>query len=297
MDEHTLSRLRQCLTLAMALTLMVLGGCSSTVNGAVGLDRAEGLERFTIDELRFVEWGWDVARTAEHIHGHGSFFASGELLERHSLGVVRVESRQPVGPSKWSSELGSGIIMASDTAVLLLTAQHVLGPARAGATLYFTARDGERVECTLPDPGGAPRDLAVVRVTDADDAFVGGSPGSAFARNSRRARRGEPVVIVGYPSGSTGISGDGQVASPPPHGGAPLDPVAVLGRVARLAPLTVEFTAGFVPPGGMSGSPVLAADGALLGVLSSLVREGQDGRYEYSALCEQLIEQDLRLPQ
>lgn len=113
----------------------------------------------------------------------------------------------------------------------------------------------------------------------------------------RAARRGEPVVVAGYPGAMVGVDPTGAVRWSPPHGGAALRPLYVFGEVVTVAPLTLRFRAGVVPMGGMSGAPVRGADGALLGVFVAVSQQGDDGIYEFRGDCEPvrlLFDEELR---
>jgi hypothetical protein len=156
---------------------------------------------------------------------------------------------------------------AADTSCWLLTCAHVVAP---GCTLRVQFPGGRVVPASLIGRAGQDVDLALIRIDAADLPPAEWPP--ALRLRPTLARVGEPCLGLGYPGGvygpalSLGVVCAHAPAFAPNASSAlgPLPALALDGREAAVAPTYVVTDAALA--GGMSGGPLLGADGAVLGV-------------------------------
>jgi S1-C subfamily serine protease len=247
-----------------------------------------GASEYAWTELDYLRAGLAEAEKMSGSPRFSPFFEGRTLSPRFQAGCVRIEARGEAAEEAWTSDLGSGLAFEVGGQAQVLTARHVVGPPRPGVKYFATLETGDQLEMTsLPQPRStAGADVALLQLDVPEDA-----PAHVLAAWTARpgvhaARRGELVVVVGYPGGMVGVDAAGAVRWSPPHRRVALKPLYVFGEVVTQAPLTLRFRAGVVPMRGMSGAPVWGADGALLGVLAAGSQDGQDGIYEFRGDCE-----------
>ncbi len=270
------------------VTMTPLLACRSRVLRVGDYPKRLRASEYAWAELDYLQAGLAEAEKMSASSRFSPFFEGDTLSPRFQAGLVRIEARREVAEEAWSSDLGSGLAFDAGGRIQVLTAQHVVGLQRPGVK-YLAALESGKQFAMIPLPHPGPSREADVVLLQLE--VPQGAPANVLAARTARphlraARRGEPVVVVGYPGGMFGVDATGAVRWSPPHGGAQLRPLYVVGDVVAEAPLTIRFLAGVVPMGGMSGAPVQGADGALLGILVAVFQEGQDGLYEFRGDCE-----------
>lgn len=274
--------------LLMAITLCTLPACSSRGLRIGDYPKRLGALEYAWTELDYIQAGLTEAEGMSSSSRFAPFFEGHTLSPRFQAGLVRIEARHEAAEGKWSSGLGSGLAFDAGGRLQVLTARHVVGLPRPGVKCFATFERGDQlamISLSPPKPA-AEADVALLHLELPEDAPAHVLEARTGRPHVRAARRGEPVVVVGYPGGMVGVDATGAVRWSPPHGGAALKPLYAFGDVETEAPLTLRFRAGVVPMGGMSGAPVRGADGALLGVFVGISQDGQDGIYEFRGDCE-----------
>lgn len=188
--------------------------------------------------------------------------------------VVRIEARHTFIPNGYSSNHGSGILLADGR---ILTARHVLeeNVSDDPLELVVTLADGRVFQAELERPGE--EDWALLKITDASN--------HADILDSKieraEAQVGQPTVLAAYPA-RQGLDEQGKLRSfnkgDPAQGIAvsQLNPALVVSSVETLQPMSLKPLAGFPPIGGMSGGPIFNLKGEVIGVQVS-VSKTQDG--------------------
>jgi S1-C subfamily serine protease len=281
------------------MTLCTLVACRSRALRVSDYPKRLGASEYAWTELDYLRAGVAEAEKMSGSRRFSPFFEGEALSLRFQAGLVRIEARREAAEEAWTSDLGSGLAFDAGGRVQVLTARHVVGPPRPGVKCFATLESGDQLEITsLAQPrSAAGADVALLQLEVPEDAAANVLAAWTARPGVRAARRGEPVVVVGYPGGMVGVDATGSVRWSPPHRGAALKPLYVFGEVVTEAPLTLRFRAGVVPMRGMSGGPVWGADGALLGVLAAGSQDGQDGIYEFRGDCEPvtlLFDEELR---
>ena len=93
------------------------------------------------------------------------------------------------------------------------------------------------------------------------------------------ARKGDLVVVAGYPA-RLGVNRDGNVAYITDVDA--IEPLVTLARVEVASPLKLIPEAGAVPLGGMSGAPILAIGGGVVGIFVSISDTSNEKGVVYS---------------
>ena len=271
-----------------AMMLCTLLACRSRPLRISDYPKRLGASEYTWTQLDYLRAGLAEAEKMSDSPRFSSFFEGHTLSPRFQAGIVRIEARREAAEGAWGSDLGSGLAFDAGGRVQVLTARHVVGPPHSGVKYFAMLESGDQLAMIqVPQPAlPAGGDVALLQLEVPEDAPAPVLAVRTARLHVRTARRGEPVVVVGYPGGMVGVDATGAVSWSPPHHGAALKPFCVFGDVVTEAPLTLRFRAGVVPMGGMSGSPVRGLDGALLGVLVAISQHGQDGLYEFLGGCE-----------
>lgn len=212
--------------------------------------------------------------------------AEGEALratiERASRSVVRVHVRMRFEGSSYSSENGSGVLLAGGRFVL--SAGHVVEVLRApgDARVSVTLVDGTELRASAPEwdyaeYGGAARDWAVLELSE---PLPAGFEGLAMAE----PRSGATVLALGYPD-HVGIDEHGRLAYDLDEGGLALLPQVLIGRIANAGGVGMTPLVGCAPEGGMSGGPLVDREGRVVAILTAVSRSraGDGVRFEVEA--------------
>jgi hypothetical protein len=241
----------------------------------------EGASAYIWTELDQVEAGLKEAQGMAQDPTFSAFFDGAHLRQEYERGVVRFETQHAGDTGTIPMDVGTGLTYRIEDGLCLLTARHILAGV-SQPICRATAQSGQRLDYVLSNPlvGEAQAlDRVVLSGRGATDALM---PEAANKPSVRAAKKGEPVVITGYPLGMIGVGADGRVRSSPGPLEQPLEPIYVLGLIESLSPLSVEIVAGTVPSGGMSGSPVWGSDGSLLGILTTVSRKDDYPGYAFS---------------
>lgn len=185
--------------------------------------------------------------------------------------VVRVRVHYGRKGSSILTDHGTGFLV--DRGRCVLTAGHVLSalgtdPAAevALARTDGTARAARALDRQYAGRPGLGTDLGLFQVEDAEGlaSLEQGAP-----------RAGALVAILGYP-GRMGRNPDGQVVGDDHAKDRPLLPLVVVGRIREGPGTAVDPVAGCIPEGGMSGAPVVDAEGRAVAIQTGVTRL-QDG--------------------
>lgn len=237
---------------------------------------------YTVTDLDYFQWGLDEARIAGETEPFAGFMQAGELAPRFRRDAVRVNSWEmnKAGSSIYGISSGSGILLHSVDGIVLLSARHVIGTGPNECRVFATGVSGVRMELAGPwllESLFNGRDVCLMKRSGNASGDSASFDHSRWPR-TRAARIGEPVVLVGYPSGSAGRTTDGSIKFSPPQLEAPLEPLYTFGKIVSTRPLRAVFVGGLIPSRGMSGSPLWATDGALLGIsVKAVTRWESDG--------------------
>lgn len=177
------------------------------------------------------------------------------VVDRVGPAVVRVESPGAPGhpPGTGSGGIGSGVVIAHDG--LVLTNSHVV----AGASqLRLVFPDGSAREARVlgDDPD---TDLALLR-TDVPR----GTPAARLG-DSKGLRRGQVVVAIGNPLGFESTVTAGVVSALGR---------SLRARSGRLIEDVIQTDAALNP--GNSGGPLVASDGAVIGINTAMIGGAQN---------------------
>lgn len=193
-------------------------------------------------------------------------------IVRGKAACVRIQARfdfDALGLS-FSQASGSGVSVRGPSGTpIVLTAGHTFSSAGAGMRSTAVTMSGRdiptaMVECVHEDA----LDFAVLRwerAPAADDVF----PGTADPVP------GELVVALGYPD-QCGVNTSGSLVRGEAYAAQPLEPLALLLRVASTSPLVLLPVAGALPEGGFSGGGIFNRTGDVIGVLTAV--EWEPGR-------------------
>jgi S1-C subfamily serine protease len=174
------------------------------------------------------------------------------LVELVSPGVATIQVYDPGGRLA-----GTGTGFFVDEGGLLVTNHHVLAGAHSAKVLLADRRSFPLRFIVADDPG---RDLVLARA----ELFGAEVPSLVLA--TARPALGQPVLVIGSPLGLEQTISDGLIAAVRRH--------EDLGIVLQL-------TAPVSP--GSSGSPVITADGRVVGVVTLQFREGQNLNFAVAA--------------
>jgi S1-C subfamily serine protease len=212
------------------------------------------------------------ALSQKYLEKHAPEFS--EMLESIMPWVVRIEVRHSYVKNGYRSNHGTGIILNSGR---VLTAKHVLNEnaQEGGKKILLTMTDGRVLPAEIMKEGE--KDWAILRLTkeESQEAAIK-SPvvmGNATSK--------ETAVFLGYPA-RLGLDEKGKVQSFHKGDGpkripvSKLSPLLVVATVSDPEAMTLKPQAGFPPVGGMSGGPILNAEGKVIGVQNSVSKTTED---------------------
>jgi S1-C subfamily serine protease len=174
------------------------------------------------------------------------------LVEQVSPGVATIHVYDPGG-----GLAGTGTGFFVDESGLLVTNHHVLAGGHSATVLLADRRSFPLRFIVADDPA---RDLVLARA----ELFGAEVPSLVLA--TARPALGQPVLVIGSPLGLEQTISDGLVAAVRRH-----ESLGVL----------LQLTAPVSP--GSSGSPVVTADGRVVGVVTLQFREGQNLNFAVAA--------------
>lgn len=224
-------------------------------------------KRWFVDETFLYEQG--SALSQQYLLEHEAGFA--KKVEELLPWVVRIEVEHSLDANgNPSTNHGTGIILSGGQVV---TAGHVMTANVNGGI--------SKIVLTLPDGRVAHAELE--RLGETDWALLGilAEDGQEALWNSPvklgEAQEGELAVFWGYPA-RLGLGEHGRLQTfhradlEPGLPVSKLSPLLVVGSVLDAEALTLEPLAGFPAVGGMSGGPVLNADGEVIAVQVSVAK-------------------------
>jgi S1-C subfamily serine protease len=173
------------------------------------------------------------------------------LAEKTRPAVVKLVARDASG-----DELGSGTGFFVSAGGRIVTNHHVVRGAPHLAAILEGDREVRILGVLADDEEG---DLAVLQAEE-------GRYPALELEDGRDPRVGEPVAVIGSPVGLAGTLSTGIVAALRAEG-------ADLGPYGKAPSWQLQISAPISP--GSSGSPVLAADGKVVGVAVGLISVGQ----------------------
>ncbi len=231
---------------------------------------AGGEKQWFVDRNLVYERG--SALSGEYLEKHAPDFS--KMLETTIPWIVRIEVRHSYVKNGYSSNHGTGIILKGGR---VLTAKHVLNEnAKEGRkTVVLTTTDGRVIPAELMKEGES--DWAILRIIGKESQEVAMKSPVVIGKVTSN----EMAVFLGYPA-RLGLDGKGKVKSF--HKGneskgiqvSKLSPMLVVATVSDPEAMSLKPQAGFPPVGGMSGGPILNAEGKVIGVQNSVSKTAED---------------------
>lgn len=189
-------------------------------------------------------------------------------------------NKKPVAPPSDVRRTGTGVALTNDG--YFVTAYHVINDGNGeGDSVYIQANDGVYYKAFVVNYS-AESDLAILKVVKKNFQFNKGEVPYTFV--SKKAALGSPVYTVGYPKEDI-VYSEGYVS-------------ARNGYKGNKEQYTLELPAGH----GQSGSPLIDANGNILGLLTAIGKPGESNTYAVSSdalldLVDRMPEgKKLRLP-
>lgn len=229
-------------------------------------------------ELAQKSQDWIVHR--HFVYQHGSKMSKKYLsknapkfeakLEKILPWVVRIEVQHGITKSGYTSNHGTGIILADGK---IVTAKHVLTKnvkdLKAKTKILLTTVDGRVFPAKVVQQGKRDWMILQMEVTDEQKAMLKSPVKLATPVKD------ETVVFLGYPA-RLGLDEQGKVQSF--HKGdakknipvSKLKPMMIVGSVSDIQKLHIKPLAGFAPVGGMSGGPVFNLKGEVVATQHSV---------------------------
>ncbi len=238
---------------------------------ALGIFHSAGEEKqWFVDRNLVYERG--SALSEAYLKKHAPEFS--KKLETIIPWVVRIEVRHSYVKNGYSSNHGTGIILKGGR---VLTAKHLLNEnAKEGKKMILlTTTAGRVLPAEVMNEGE--RDWTILRITGKEDQKAAmKSPVVTGKVTSTKM-----VAFLGYPA-RLGLDEEGKVKSF--HKGdeskgiaaSQLSPLLVVATISNPEAMSLKPEAGFPPVGGMSGGPILNAEGKVIGVQNSVSKTTED---------------------
>jgi S1-C subfamily serine protease len=231
---------------------------------------AEEEKKWFVDRNLVYERG--SALSEEYLGKHAPEFS--RMLETITPWVVRMEVRHSYVKNGYRSNHGTGIILNGGQ---ILTAKHVLNEnAKEGEKkIILTMTDGRVLPAEVMKEGE--KDWTMLRITRKESHEAAMKSPVVIGK----VRPKETAVFLGYPA-RLGLDEKGKVKSfykGDETKGNPvskLSPLLVVTTVSDPEAMKLKPLAGFPPVGGMSGGPILNAEGKVIGVQNSVSKTTED---------------------